>query len=161
MSRPTIVLATALVLGGLGGAAASLRLQGVPNGIPDLAGQWAGRVQFTEYDLSDSSSSSYDRKSCTFVLLVTQTGANLAMQLAPSCPSDDSTPAILLTGKVGNRHFWAYASSSAAGEAEGEILLSGKVSGSGARLKMKGIGIAVDDSGSECEELRFSASRLP
>lgn len=145
--RPSLkVLGLGLALAGAGLFA--LHRARAQDGNPNAAGAWEGKVAFKDFSLDPGSSGDNGRIPAT--MTINQNGADLFLQL--SVTTEEGVETFLLTGLIGNGHFWVFN-----GDTESPMVLSGHFGGSDQSLKMKGTGILA--SGSSVSEVKFNLRR--
>jgi len=104
MKQIGVMVAAAVLLGGLAAGAAPFFRIKEASGTPDLTGNWVGKKKYRDYDLSGQMKD--DKGSTDFIMTITQAGADLAGTLTID-PTDDNPTIFPVTGRVGNGRFWA------------------------------------------------------
>lgn len=121
-----------------------------PDGLPDMAGTWEGKIRTREYAQFDGGDSG--REAEKIEIEVVQDAEALTATL--TYPDDPGAPSLTLYGAVGDGVFWLKGTTTGFGHT---ILVWGRVRGPDEKLRMKGEGTAVYEA--SVEQVSFAAVR--
>jgi len=138
-----LVAVTFVVLLIVGPAAAE------PDGDPNIQDAWVGKAKSKIYDTSTNGGR--EKEKAVIEAAIFQVGSELTVTI--STPDDAGSPPFVVTGYIGNRRLFL------SGEMEpgAPIVMVGKVSGSGNKIKGEGFSRTAD--GSEISEFKFKLKR--